>query len=136
VPGRNSQRISKPINEINLTPLIDLSFLLLITFIITFPLVEQGIPVNLPKASAADIQEKKACSVTLNAKGELFLDEARITSEQLRTRLAEVRARAPETAVFVRADESLAYGKIVSVLKILHELNITKMALVTEAEDR
>lgn len=134
--GKNSERVSKQLNEINLTPLIDLSFLLLITFIITFPLLEQGIPVNLPKASAADIQEKKACSVTLNAKGELFLDDVRLSIEQLRQRLTEIRAAAPETSVLVRADETLAYGKVVQVLKLLHELSITKMALVTEGEGR
>ena len=134
--GRNSERVSKQLNEINLTPLIDLSFLLLITFIITFPLLEQGIPVSLPKASAADIQEKKACSVTLNARGEVFLDDVRISMDQLRQRLVEIRVAAPDTSVLVRADETLAYGKVVQVLKLLHELSITKMALVTEAEGR
>lgn len=131
---RGSKLLSKQISDINLTPLIDLSFLLLISFVITYPMVEQGIPVNLPKATASDITEQKTCSVTLNAKGDLFVDQTRVTIDQFRSRMAEVRTSKPNLSVLVRADESLAYGKVVQVLKVLHELNITKMALVTEAD--
>jgi biopolymer transport protein TolR len=134
VSRRGSKLLSKQISDINLTPLIDLSFLLLIAFVITYPMIEQGIPVNLPKAAANDITDDKPCSVTLNAQGELFVDQTRVSLDQLRSRLAELRGLRPEFSVLVRADEALAYGKVVQVLKILHELRITKMALVTEAE--
>jgi biopolymer transport protein ExbD len=130
------QTTLKPISDINLTPLMDLTFILLITFIITFPLIEQGIPVNLPKATTSDITEQKSRTVTVDRVGGLYLDDVPVSADQLRVRLVELRDANPDVSVMVRADESLAYGRVVEVLKMLHAAQIVKMALVTEAEAR
>ena len=125
----------KPMAEMNLTSMMDLTFLLLITFIITFPLIEQGIPVKLPKdkARALDTREHSV-SVTVNATGEVFFDRdaTPLDPESLERRLTAALSADPDMFVFVRGDESVAYGKIVEVLKLVNRLGITRMTLVTQ----
>ena len=124
----------KDMSEINLTPLIDLTFLLLITFIITFPLIEQGISIDLPKATADKLEQEKSRTVTLDRAGELFLDNARVTLEEFDRMMTEASARDPLLGVMVRADEAVRYGEVIKVMKVLHKANISKMSLVTESE--
>jgi biopolymer transport protein TolR len=131
-----SQSVGQQISEINMTPLIDLVFLLLITFVITFPLVQQGIPVNLPKGAAKDIPADRKRTITIDRSGALYLDDVRSTAEKIRAEMTEVGRRAPETTVLVRADEAVSYGKVVAVMKILHDARLTRLALVTQADKR
>jgi len=122
------------IKEINLTPLIDLAFLLLITFIITFPLIEQGIPVNLPKGDAADLDNPDTRNITIDSKGTLFLDDQVILKDSLAGEMQRTGALTPNTTVYVRADQTIDYGRVAEVMKLLYDAKITRMALVTEAE--
>lgn len=122
------------ISDINMTPLMDLTFILLITFIITFPLIEQGITINLPKGKAADMMETQTRSISLNLEKQLYLDDVPVSEAELLTQMTEIGMNAPNTTIYVRADRKLPYGDVVAVMKILHDANITKMALVTEAE--
>ncbi len=131
---RTALHRNRQISELNMTPLIDLTFLLLITFIITFPLIEQGIPVRLPKGKSSELDQSNTFSITVNQKGELFLDEVPTGEEALS---AELKAKAeadPDVTILVRADEQIAYGKVVSVLRLMHDANITRMALVTDPQ--
>src|SRR6056297_1875047 len=95
----------KEISEINLTPLMDLTFILLITFIITFPLLEQGIPVNLPTGKAEELDPEATRTITLDREGVLYLDELRVSAEELAREMQIVRRSAPNMTVLVRADE-------------------------------
>lgn len=131
---KTSGTLLRPISEINLTPMIDLTFLLLITFIITFPLVEQGIAVNLPKGKSSDLSPDSARTVTLDKEGTVYLNDVPITLEQLGVSLRKARESSPDVMVIVRADERLVYGSVVKVLRCLHDADISKMALVTEAD--
>jgi biopolymer transport protein TolR len=126
----------RQISEINLTPLMDLTFLLLITFIITFPLIEQGIAVDLPKAAAADLPAEKARTITIDRESRVYLDEEQADLDTLRERLAVLHEADPNVRVLVRADERIPYGGVVKVLKVLHATGISKMALVTESDER
>ena len=123
------------ISEINMTPLMDLTFILLITFIITFPLIEQGIPVNLPKGSAADLDNPDTRNITINAQGVLFLDGETVSAEVLAGEMQRTGELTPDTTVYVRADQSIDYGRVAEVMKVLYDSNITRMALVTQAEE-
>lgn len=123
------------ISEINMTPLMDLTFILLITFIITFPLIEQGISINLPKGKASDMQEQVSRSISLNLRKELYLDDIPVSKEELVAAMVDVGTSEPNTTVYVRADRELAYGEVVEIMRILHDANITRMALVTAAEE-
>lgn len=124
------------ISELNLTPMMDLTFILLITFILTFPLIEQGLPVNLPKADAADLQPEISRSITVNAAGVIHLDDLPVTLAELEEALASLGRAAPDTPILLRADETLAYGRIVEVMKLLHQAGLSRLALVTQAEGR
>jgi biopolymer transport protein TolR len=125
----------KEISEINMTPLMDLTFILLITFIITFPLIEQGIPVNLPKGKAADLDNPDTRSITIAADGTLFLDDEMILKEALAGEMQRTGHLMPDTTVYVRADQSVKYGRVAEVVKMLYDAKVTRMALVTEAEN-
>lgn len=122
------------ISDINMTPLMDLTFILLITFIITFPLIEQGIAINLPKGKAADRMESETRSISLNLDKQLYLDDVPVSADELLAAMTEIGINDPNTTVYVRADRKLPYGEVVSIMKILHDASITKMALVTDAE--
>ena len=122
------------ISEINMTPLIDLTFLLLITFIITFPLIEQGIPVRLPKGKASELDQANTFTITLNDKAEIFFDEVPTGAEALAAELKAKAAEKPDVTILVRADEEIAYGKVVAVLRLMHDADISRMALVTSPE--
>jgi len=124
----------KRMSEINLTPLMDLSFILLITFIITFPLIEHGIELRLPPAEAKEIQASEGQTISVDETGALYLNDAEITLPKLTETLRAVARTQPGVTIFVRADEGLYYGKVVEVLKSLHDAKISKMALVTRAE--
>ena len=121
----------KQISEINLTPLMDLTFILLITFIITFPLIEQGIPVDLPEGKAKELSPDTAYSITLDRKGNIYLNDASVTLEQLGEEIGEAAREYPGLAVMIRADERIVYGRVVKILKILNDARVSKMALVT-----
>ncbi len=122
------------ISEINMTPLMDLTFILLITFIITFPLLEQGIRVNLPKAQAEELDVAESRAVTVDREGHYYLDDRPVTPQALEAELRKTARADPEILVLVRADEELRYARVVEVMKILHAAGISRMALVTEPE--
>ena len=125
----------KEISEINMTPLMDLTFILLITFIITFPLIEQGIPVNLPKGKAAELDNPDTRNITIDGAGTIFLDEKMIRKADLSEEMQQIGSLMPDTTVYVRADQAVEYGRVAEVVKILYDAKITRMALVTEAEE-
>lgn len=122
------------ISDINMTPLMDLTFILLITFIITFPLIEQGIAINLPKGKAADMMESQTRSISLNLEKQLYLDDIPVSREELAATMKDIGMTEPDTTIYVRADRKLPYGEVVEIMRILHDADITKMALVTEAD--
>lgn len=121
-------------SDINMTPLMDLTFILLITFIITFPLIEQGIAINLPKGKSTNMTEQKTRSISLKLDGGLYFDNVIVSREELAAKVADMVITDPSATVYVRADRKLLYGDVVEVMKILNEANVTKMALVTQAE--
>lgn len=132
--SRRAKKGSKLFCDINMTPLIDMTFLLLITFIITMPAMEQGISIRLPQGNADILPNKKSNVVTLDAAGKAYLNNRLISVEELEKQLGNLAAEDPNTAVLVRADERLDYGKVMKVMKILYKVKITRMALVTLAE--
>ena len=121
--------------EINMIPLIDVMMFLLIVFIITVPMIEQGIPVNLPVGKGDDISAAHNRAVPLDLQGRVFLDTRPITREALAAEMKLVR-NDPHLTVMVRADEGLAYGRIVEVMRILHDAHITRIGLVTSPREK
>ncbi|MBM4143426.1 MAG: biopolymer transporter ExbD [Lentisphaerae bacterium] len=125
----------RSLSEINLTPLMDLSFLLLVTFIITFPLIEQGIQVDLPRGEADELSADRARTITIDKAGRLYLDDAPIEPAALAEAMKGLGETAAGVTVMVRADQNVRYAEVVRVLKILHDARIDRMALVTRADE-
>ncbi|MFU8779893.1 MAG: ExbD/TolR family protein [Kiritimatiellia bacterium] len=121
--------------DINLTPLMDLTFILLITFIITFPLMEQGIPLDLPDGRATpQARDEEPREVSIDRNGQLFYEMQPVSPLELEDALAILAQREPNVRVYVRADRGVAYGAVVRVLQALQDVNITRVALVTRAD--
>ena len=106
------------IHEMNLTPLMDLTFLLLITFIITFPLMEQGIPINLPRAEGKSSETAPSLTISINKDGMVYFDTVAVVPEVVAERLANAVAANPEIRLIIRGDTEAAYGKIVEIAAI------------------
>ena len=132
--NRKKNRIKRQLSDINMTPMMDLTFILLITFIITFPLLEQGISIRLPKANAAKLKASQSQTVTVDASGSLYLNRQELTLAELERQLKSLASQNSELMVMVRGDESLVYGRIIMVLKTLHSAGITRTSLVTQQE--
>ena len=126
--NRDHRRMSDP----NMTPLIDLTFLLLITFIITFPMLEQGISIKLPRGKTENIEQNKSQSVTVALDGKVYLNNREVSYEALEDELGKLAEQDPQPPVLVRCDERVEYGTLMKTLKILHACKISRMALVTE----
>ena len=131
---RNSINNTRLISELNMAPLLDLVFLLLITFMITMPLVEQGIPVNLPQGKASELDQPSSARITMDLGGKTFLDDVETPVEMLAPMIQKKLETFPDLVVMLRADEKLEYGRVVEVMRGLHEAKITKIALVTSPD--
>ena len=119
--------------EINVVPMLDLAWNLLIVFMIVVTASVQGISVNLPKASAAAGKVKQTTkAITITAEGTIYLDSFPVTLAELETRLAQLKASDPNFPVVVRGDEKIAYKNIIDVLDLLQKLEITQLGLVTQ----
>ena len=116
----------------NMTPLIDLTFLLLITFIITFPMLEQGISIKLPRGKTEKIEQNKSQAITVALDGRVYFNNREISAGELENELRLLAEQDPQPPVLVRCDERVEYGVLMKTLKLLHACKISRMALVTE----
>jgi len=114
---------------------MDLTFILLIAFIITYPLIEQGVPVNLPKGTGDNLDSEEARTVSIDKNGKLYLDDLPIDQQTLAREMVELGQSSPDITVFVRADQDILYGKVIDIMNILKGAKIAKMALITEAAE-
>ncbi len=120
-------------DEINITPMLDLAYVLLVIFIILTTATVQGIKVNLPKASAQpSLAENKTKAITITADGTLYLDTFPVTMPELERLLGQYKAANPDLPVIVKADSTIAYQRVVDVLDLIGRLQITQLGLVTQ----
>jgi len=120
-------------DEINVVPMLDLAWNLLLVFMIVVTASVQGISVNLPKASAAASQVKSTTkAITITADGTIYLDSFPMTMGELEDRLRQYKAADPNFPVVIRGDEKIAYKSVIEVLDMLQRLEITQLALVTQ----
>ena len=119
--------------EINVVPMLDLAWNLLVVFMIVVTASVQGISVNLPKASAAVSKIKPTTkAITITSEGTIYLDSFPVTLAELEQRLRALKAADPNLPVLVRGDEKISYKSIIDVLDILQKLEITQLGLVTQ----
>jgi biopolymer transport protein ExbD len=120
-------------DEINITPMLDLAYVLMIIFIIMTTATVQGIRVNLPKASAAPTLAKpQTKAITITADGTIYLDTFPVTMRELESLLNQYKAANPNLPVIVKGDATVQYQKVIDVLDLLGRLDITQLGLVTQ----
>jgi len=120
-------------DEINVVPMLDLAWNLLLVFMIVVTASVQGISVNLPKASAAAGKLKSTTkAITITADGTIFLDSFPVTMQELEGRLRQYKAADPNLPVVIRGDEKISYKNVIEILDILQRLEITQLGLVTQ----
>ena len=123
-----------PIADINVTPLVDVMLVLLIIFMITAPLLQVGVPVDLPKTSAQQVGGKdEPLVVSVNAQGEVFLGETKYELAELSTKLKAVHEEKPDQRVFMRGDKSVDYGKMMEVMGVVIDSGFRQLGLLGEA---
>lgn len=126
----------RPIIDMNITSMSDLTFLLLITFIITFPMIEQGIPVKLPHGESEQVDPQDNTSVvSVDAEGRIFLGGDALDLAQLESALRARVAADPDVKVAIRGDEKADYGTIAQVARIAHSAGVRSMALATSGRN-
>jgi len=129
-----------PMAEINVTPLVDVMLVLLIIFMVTAPLLVAGVPVDLPESRAGALdQQAKPVQIALDKNGALFLDDQPVSDAALPQRLAALAAEpAPPEGrrIYLRADKSLDYGRVMRVMGELNRAGLNRVALVSVGEDQ
>ena len=127
------QAESEPYDDINITPMLDLAYVLLVIFIIMTTASVQGIKVNLPKASAAPSLAKPTTkAITIAENGQVYLDAYPVTIAELEERLRQLKAVNPDFPVVIKGDAKIQYDKVIEVLDLMGKLDITQLGLVTQ----
>jgi len=129
------QSEDKPYDDINITPMLDLAYVLLVIFILMCTASVAGTKVNLPKASAASVNlaKPKTKAITINNEGKVFLDTVPVTLTELEQRLAQQKTQTPEFPVVIRGDSVTQYQAVMDVIDVVGRLGITQVGLATKS---
>jgi len=130
----NTPKSSKgPLSEINMIPLIDVMLVLLIVFMIAAPMMQQGLPIDLPKVTTKPLPSKDdAQVVTITRNKEIVLNEKRLALKDLKAAIQFLFTNKPEKEVFLKADSAVPYGFVVSCMGIIREAGVEKVNIVTK----
>jgi biopolymer transport protein TolR len=129
-----ARRRHMPMAEINVTPFVDVMLVLLIVFMVTAPLLTTGVPVDLPNAKAEALNaETEPLNVTVRAGGQIFLQEAEITADELTQKVKAIVAAEPEKRIIISGDKNADYGTVAAVFARLKEAGTARVLLQTKA---
>ena len=135
---RKSRRRGRPqmaaIDQINVTPLLDLTFLLLIAFMITMPLMEYGTQINAPEMNSDKLPEENFTSVTLTKAGTILLDKDVLTRDELIAKLTELKNSGRKVTLLLRADGERSYKDVIDLMAEIRRSGFQDVTLVTQAE--
>jgi biopolymer transport protein TolR len=121
------------VSQINVTPMVDVMLVLLIIFMVTAPIIQQGVEINVPKVRAAALPgEEQQFVVSITRASELYLNDTRLTPDQLTDKLRAISAERPDRQVFVRADEDVPYGSVIRTMAAIRAAGIENIGMVTE----
>ena len=124
----------EPMSEINVTPFVDVMLVLLIIFMVTAPLLTVGVQVDLPESSADSLlpEETEPLTLTINSKGEIFIQESKVEYEKIIAKVLAVSKNRTDTRIYVRGDKTINYGRVLEIMGLLSGSGFTKVALISE----
>ncbi|MDR0330554.1 MAG: biopolymer transporter ExbD [Chitinispirillales bacterium] len=128
---RRKDRKRQVISDLNLTNLIDVVFTLLIIFMITAPMMTQGVQVDLPETESETVESNESIQVSIDDHGEIYVDHELVPLVDFRKRFAEVFAGRTETPVFINADKKVPYGLVVRVISEVQNVGVVKLGFLT-----
>lgn len=121
------------ISNINVTPLVDVMLVLLVIFMVTAPILQQGVSINLPKVKAAALTgEEQQLVVAVNRSGQVYLNDTLVTLPELGPKLQAILKLRPDRQVFLRADQRVPYGEVMRVIATVKGAGIERLGMVTE----
>jgi biopolymer transport protein TolR len=135
LPGRNGNGRARyrPMSEINVTPMVDVMLVLLVIFMVAAPLLTVGVPVDLPQSQAPAInQPQEPLVITVNAQGQMFLQNDPIADDQLVPRLEAITKANPNADIYVRGDQAINYGRVMQIMGMVSAAGYQKVSLITE----
>ena len=135
--GLGGDRGELPLNaEINVTSMIDVAFVLLIVFMITAPMMQGGVDVELPRAEARPLQAKDGMVVSVDRRGLIFVDDAEFSYGDFRATFGSLVQTRKPNGIYLRSDSRVAYGEVVRVLAVIRTAGVQNVGLVAEEEER
>ncbi len=121
------------ISNINVTPLVDVMLVLLVIFMVTAPILQQGVSINLPKVKASALTgEEQQLVVAVNRTGQVYLNDTMITEPELGPKLQAILKIRPDRQVFLRADQNVRYGDVMRVISTIKGAGVERLGMVTE----
>ena len=130
---------NRMLSEVNITPLVDVALVLLIVFMITAPLLQQGMPVNLPEAAAPALKRSKTdVIISIQGDGKVYLgdDNAVIPDDELEGRLMAIYQAKDQKDLFIKADRNVRYGKVVNVMSVAKKAGVDRIGMITQPETK
>ena len=125
-----SNRHREVLSEINVTPFVDVMLVLLVIFMVTAPLLQQGVDVNLPKAKGKDLPSEERITLVIKKEGRIYMNETPVSLEEMRNKLEAISKLNPN--VYLKADRGVPYGFVVEVIGEIKDSGIEKLGIVTE----
>lgn len=129
---RFRRKSSSLMTEINITPFVDVMLVLLVIFMVTTPLLQSGVAIDLPQENVGALEIQEENIVSLRKDGAIFFNDKRITARDLQNKLRNIIATSPKAEVYLRADKGLAYGSVMKVMGLIKTAGVERLGMVTE----
>jgi len=133
---KHSKRTRQIISEMNLTNLIDVVFALLIIFMITAPMMTQGVQVDLPETESDNVESNESIQVTINGRNEIYIDQYKVSLLDFRKEFREIFIQRQDVPVFVNADKKVPYGMVIRIISELQNAGVVKLGFLTLPLDK
>lgn len=124
------------ISDLNLTNLIDVMLVLLIVFMITAPMMTQGVQVDLPRADAANVEVNTSIQVSINGRNEIYIDQEKVSLLDFRRRFRSVFGSRASVPVFINADKKVPYGLVIRIIADVQNAGVVKLGFFTQPTDK
>jgi biopolymer transport protein TolR len=134
---RARRRSARPMSEINVTPMVDVMLVLLIIFMVTAPLLTVGVPIELPKSEAKQLEgDKEPLTISVDPEGKIFLQETELQIDEIVPKLTAIAKNGYDERIFVRGDRRVNYGVVMRIMGTISAAGFRRIALISDLEQK